>query len=380
MVDTPAARLLSVAGKTARNPHVWVVVLLSALLLLIYQVWPWREWQFVEGVWRYFPWLSNLGFLVLDVELKLRVLGVLFFIPIIYGAVTLSWPGGVFAWLLSLIWVVPALLSSWGNMQKFTNLLLLLLPAILAAIISGERRWRAGEKRYYAEREHERQAYIAKLVDTQEAERRRIAQEIHDETLQTLLIVANKLDSLSSAPVGNGQTEGIVWAKQKLFQSMDDLRRLSMNLRPSILDNFGLVAGVRWVVDNTTQGGYMMSTRVRGQVRKLSSLAEVTVFRVVQEAVFNIQRHAHAQRASVTLDFGDDQLMLEIQDDGVGFEQPERLADYAAKGRLGIIGMEQRILALGGTMCVRSSPGSGTVIQATIPYSASDELVQVENA
>ena len=62
----------------------------------------------------------------------------------------------------------------------------------------------------------------------------------------------------------------------------------------------------------------------------------------------------------MTLDFGDDQLMLEIQDDGVGFEQPERLADYAAKGRLGMIGMEQRILAIGGTMCVHSSPGSGT--------------------
>ena len=217
-------------------------------------------------------------------ELTLRVLGVLFFIPIIYGALTLSWPGAVFAWLLSLIWVVPSLLSSWGNMQKFTNLLLLLLPALLMALVAAERRWRAGEKRYYAEREHQRQAYVAKLVDTQEAERRRIAQEIHDETLQTLLIVANKLDSLSSAPDGDGQSEGIVWAKEKLFQSMDDLRRLSMNLRPNILDNFGLVAGVRWLVDNTGQGSCSMSTRVRGRVRKLSSSAEVTVFRVVQEA------------------------------------------------------------------------------------------------
>ena len=265
-------------------------------------------------------------------------------------------------------------------MQKFTNLLLLLLPALLMALAAAERRWRANEKRYYAEREHQRQAYVAKLVDTQEAERRRIAQEIHDETLQTLLIVANKLDSLLSTPAGDEQSEGIVWAKERLFQSMDDLRRLSMNLRPNILDNFGLVAGVRWLVDNAGQGSCSMSTRVRGRVRKLSSSTEVTVFRVVQEAISNIQRHAQAQTASVTLDFGDAQLTIEIQDDGIGFEQPEKLVTYATQGRLGIIGMEQRILAIGGTLRVHSSPGSGTCLQAHIPYPTSDEIIQVENA
>lgn len=369
------ARLSSAASRLARSPHFWIVLTLSAMLLFVYQAWPWREWQLTEGVWRLLPWLSNLGFVVLDLELRLRVLGVLFFIPIIYGSITLSWPGGVFAWLLSLIWVWPALLSSWSNMQKFTNLLLLLLPALLAALVSAERRWRASEKRHYAEREQERQAYVAKLVDTQEAERRRIAQEIHDETLQTLLIIANKLESLASSAEGCEKNEGILWAKENLCQSMDDLRRLSMNLRPSILDNFGLVAGVRWLVDNMGDSACRMTTKVRGEAPKMSGLAEVTVFRVVQEAISNIHRHARANSASLIMEFAEDHLTLKISDDGIGFDQADRLAQSEGKAKLGIVGMEQRVLAIGGTMDLTSSPGQGTRLSATIPYTASAEVI-----
>ena len=107
---------------------------------------------------------------------------------------------------------------------------------------------------------------------------------------------------------------------------MDDLRRLSMNLRPSILDNFGLVSGVRWLVNNcNSQNGCHLDVVVNGEERKMSSLSEVTVFRVVQEALNNIQRHAHAKNGTVSLDFEEDRLLLQIQDDGVGFHPPERL-------------------------------------------------------
>jgi signal transduction histidine kinase len=367
-------RLRSLAGRALRNPHFWIVLALSTILLVLYQAWPWRESQFTHGFWGLVPWLSNLGYIVSHIELPRGVFGVLFLIPIIYGSIALSWPGGVLAWMLSLIWVLPEL-SSWSVRREPTNLLILFLPVLLAAIVSGERRWREGERRYYAEREEERQAYIAKLVDSQEAERRRIAQEIHDETLQTLLVISNKLDSLASSFPGHEQTKGILWANQKLAQSMDDLRRLSMNLRPNVLDNFGLVAGVRWLVDNTGQGTCQITTLVKGEVQNMSSLAEVTVFRVVQESVSNIQRHAHAQTASVTLEFDGDQLKLDVQDDGIGFEQAERSSKYAERNKLGIIGMEHRIQAIGGFMHLRSSPGLGTRLEATIPYSASGEIV-----
>ena len=163
-------RLRSVTPRVARNPHFWIVVVVSGGLLLIYQGWPWPESQFVKGVWRFFPWLSALEALVVDVEVKYHLFGVLFLIPIVYGSLTLSWPGGIFAWCLALIWVLPALLS-WWNAPVLINLALLLLPVLLVAIVTGERRWRESEKKYFVEREQARQAYIAKLVETQETER-----------------------------------------------------------------------------------------------------------------------------------------------------------------------------------------------------------------
>ena len=374
MTENRAVRLRSLAGQTLRNPHLWFLLALTGILLVLYQGWPWPPSLFNQGFWSHVPWLSKLGFIAVHVEVPNGVFGVLFLVPIIYGCVAFSWPGGLLAWTLSLLWVLPELLS-WSARREDTNLLILLLPVLATAIVSAERRWREGEKKNYAEREKERQAYVAKLVDSQEAERRRIAQEIHDETLQTLLAVANKLDALGASPPGPDRTTGIVWAKEKLFQTMDDLRRLSMNLRPNILDNFGLVAGVRWLVDNTGQESCHITTLVKGEVREMPNIAEVTVFRVVQESVSNIQRHSRAQNASVTLEFDDERLRLHIEDDGIGFEQAARSSEYAERNKLGIIGMEQRIRALGGNLHLQSCPGLGTKLQATIPYSVSDELV-----
>jgi two-component system sensor histidine kinase DegS len=380
MAGTLLVRLRPVTIRVAKNPHFWVVVVLSAALLLIYQAWPWPWWRFATGVWRFFPWLSALESIVLDVELKYHIFGVLFLIPILYGSLTLSWPGGIFAWCLALIWVLPALLS-WQNSALMINLALLLLPVLLVAIVNGERRWRESERRYFVERERERQAYIAKLVETEETERRRIALELHDETLQNLMVIANKSESLALSGTDERQIEGNLWIKSEVLQTMDDLRRLSMNLRPSILDNFGLVSGVRWLVNNSnSMNGCHLDVTVTGEERKMSSLSEVTVFRVVQEALNNVQRHARAQNGTVSLEFEDDRLLLQVEDDGVGFRPPDRLAVYVAKSKLGIIGMEQRILSVGGDMRVDSSPGQGTRIWASVPYAASAQIVQGENA
>jgi signal transduction histidine kinase len=151
---------------------------------------------------------------------------------------------------------------------------------------------------------------------------------------------------------------------------MDDLRRLSMNLRPSILDNFGLVSGIRWLVNNSnTQNGCQIDISVIGEERKMSSLSEVTVFRVVQEAISNIQRHAQARSGTVTLKFEEDRLFLRVSDDGIGFQPPERIGAYVGESKLGIMGMEQRIVSVGGTVAFDSDLGEGTTIRAYIPYS-----------
>jgi len=367
MSNNSAGQYNQKPGDMLKNPHFWAVIIISIVLILIYQAWPWREWQFTEGVWRFFPWLSPLNFLVVDLELRYHVFGILFFIPIIYGSLALSWQGGLIAWLLSLIWVLPTLIN-WSNSPLITNLALLLLPALLVAVVTLERQWRQSEKSIFAEREHERQLYITRLVETQENERRRIAQEIHDETIQTLMVIANRSDSLASSSTTTEGKQGNTWIKEAVLQTMEDLRKLSLNLRPSILDNFGLVSGLRWLVNNSnSQKNVQVDISIKGEERKISPLNEVTIFRIVQEALNNIQRHSRAQKASVILEFGDGSLKLTLRDDGIGFEPPNRLALYANEGKLGLIGMEQRILSAGGTMKINSKPGDGTVISIAVP-------------
>jgi two-component system sensor histidine kinase DegS len=380
MVNMLLLRLRSVAAKTARNPHFWVLAVLSTGLLLIYQAWPWSHAQLAQGVWRHFSWLSHLESLVLGFELKYDLFGSLFLIPIVYGSLTLSWPGGLLAWGLSLIWVVPTT-HAWPSSEQAFNLVMLLLPVLIVAIFQGERRWREGQRRHYAEREQARQAYIAKLVETQETERRRIAQELHDETLQDLMVIANKCDALALSGTDESQVKADLWMKQELLRTIDNVRRLSMNLRPSILDNFGLVSGVQWLVNNSnSQECCRLQVSIGGTEQDMSSLSEVTVFRVVQEAINNIQRHARAKTGTINLKFEEDCLSLEIRDDGVGFQPPDKPLAYVGESKLGIIGMEQRILSIGGQFRVDSHPGRGTKVQASIPYEASAQVVEREDA
>ncbi len=368
------ARLWRSARTALRNPHFWALLTASAVLLFFYQAWPWQEVQFVHGFWKHFSWLSQLGWLPVGVEIPAGIFGILFLLPIIYGSVTLSWPGGLLAWLLSMSWALPEL-SNWSAKRLPTNLLLLFLPVLLAAVVSGQRRSREIEKKVYREREREQELYVAKLVESQEAERRRIALEIHDDTLQTLLAITNRLGKIESSPPGPKQTEGVRWAKERLFQSMDDLRRLSVSLRPNVLDNFGLVAGVRWLVDNTAQSECRITTLVKGEVCRMSNLAEVSVFRIVQECLSNIHRHAQAENATVTLEFDRDHLTVDVQDDGIGFDYSGKPFAYIERNRLGLVGIEQRIAAAGGQLDLQSGPGRGTRLRATIPYSASEEFV-----
>jgi two-component system sensor histidine kinase DegS len=369
-------RFPSTLARVARNPHVWVVITLTGLLLFIYQPWPWSPRQFEHGFWHHFTWLGPLESMALRVEFKYEVLGVLFLVPITYASVTLSWQGGIFALAMSMIWVLPTVLE-WRSGWLAINLSVLILPVLVVAAIAGERRWRESERRNYAEREQERQTYIARLVETQEAERTRIAQELHDETLQTLMVIANKADALALAATDENQVKGNLWVKKEVLQTMDDIRRLSMNLRPSILDNFGLVSGVRWLANNfNAQKSCQLDVVVSGDERKMSSLSQVTVFRLVQEALNNVQRHAHAKNACITLNFTDDRLVLEMKDDGVGFEPPERLGAYVTEGKLGIMGMEQRILSVEGEIYIDSVPGRGTKIWASVPYTTSAEIIK----
>jgi signal transduction histidine kinase len=348
---------LRIKGRIINNPHFWVIFFITLVLILLYQAWPWRE----SNIEPWFPWLSPLYKLAV-MEFVNHVVGILFLIPIIYAAIFFSWQGALIACLLALGGILPIIADMWPNDYLITNIALLLLPFLLVSLATFELEWRRKERKIFAEREAERKVYISKILESQENERLRIAQELHDDTIQTLLVIANRTENL--IPAGDGMKEvrgNAEWIRDTTLKTVEGLRRISLDLRPSILGNLGLVPALRWLVDHmNTESGINTRILVSGERRKLSPKAEVTIFRITQEALNNIKRHSRATEAVVNLEFTPECLNISIEDNGQGFRPPKNIDRLASKGKLGLIGIHQRIDFLGGTFKIHSKSGEGT--------------------
>jgi len=350
---------LKAKGKITSNPHFWVILVITLALIFLYQAWPWRA----ENIEPWFPWLAPLYKLAVT-EFVNRVIGTLFLIPIIYAAVVFSWPGALVACLLALGGVLPIIADMWSVNYLIINVSLLLLPFLVVSLATFELEWRRKERKIFAEREVERKLYISKILESQENERRRIAQELHDGTIQTLLVIANRAQKMITPSNNNGKAElrkNAEWIRDATLQAVEDMRRASLDLRPCILDDLGLVPALRWLVDQMEkESGINTQILVNGEKRELSPQAEVAIFRVTQEALNNIKRHSRATEAKVILEFNKKCLKLKIEDNGLGFRTPKKLEGLAVRGKLGLIGIHQRIDFLGGTFEIQSRPREGT--------------------
>lgn len=352
---------LKTKGKIVKSPHFWAITVITLALIFTYQAWPWRPWNI--GPW--FPWLSSLSNLAL-VELRNHIVGILFLVPIIYAAVVFSWRGALAVSLPSLGGgVLPIIVDIWSIVSIMANITVLLMPFLVVSIATFELEWRRKERKTFAEREEERRIYMSKVLEAQENERQRVAQELHDDTIQTLLVIANRAQTLITSGDDNlGKVKrNAEWVRDAILQAIEGLRRTSLKLRPSILDDLGLVPALRWLVDCMNRESDI-STRilVNGVQRKLSPQAEVTIFRVVQEGLNNIKRHAKAGEAIVTLEFATERLRITVEDNGQGFYPPKEINRLAGEGKLGLIGMQQRIDCLGGTFQIHSKLGEGTLL------------------
>lgn len=209
--------------------------------------------------------------------------------------------------------------------------------------------------------------YAELVVQAEEDQRRRLSRELHDEPLQLFLHLARRLEGLGDTPGLPGTVAASLGeACSQALGAAARLRTLARDLRPPALDELGLAAALSSLINDVEDEAVIDATfKVTGTVTRLAPEIELGVFRIIEEAVRNVLRHAGASRLLVTIGFRTDELALSVSDDGRGFV-PEDLGDQRS-GHLGMLGMHERMRLLGGRLEVRSAPGEGTIIEATVP-------------
>ena len=203
---------------------------------------------------------------------------------------------------------------------------------------------------------------LLELFSIQEMERKRIARELHDETSQSLASLAASLEAtIGVLPASSDKVRARLRKAQTLSISiLDEIHRLTYELRPTLLDDLGLVAAARWLADNNLMvAGVKINFKTVGKEKRLPLQLEATLFRVIQEAVSNIAKHAQARNVSISLHFKKNAIAVHIRDDGIGFDVEEAISSINRPRGLGLLGMKERIELMSGTLSIRSRPGGG---------------------
>jgi signal transduction histidine kinase len=216
------------------------------------------------------------------------------------------------------------------------------------------------------------QEMSSQVLTAHEAERKRIARELHDDTAQSLTSIIVRLRLLERVTTDEGVLKNVEELREISSDALDAVRRMAMDLRPAALDDLGLVPalealGERFAANRPAH----VTVRAEGIRRRLPRDVELVMYRVVQEALNNIAKHASARNVSVFLRRKRNQLTVMVEDDGVGFE-PGAIERTQGSG-LGLFGMRERLALVGGELVIESSYGQGTRITARVPLAAPRE-------
>jgi signal transduction histidine kinase len=217
------------------------------------------------------------------------------------------------------------------------------------------------------EKEAVRQALLEALVRAQEDERARLARELHDGAGQTLTSLLVRLKLLEKRVTGDGIRRDVTELCQTVSETVKQIREVSTWLRPSALAEFGLEIALRTLVQEMSEGGDLTAEcRLELGERRFPFEIESTLYRIAQESLTNVVRHADACRVQVELVGLPYAICLRVEDDGIGFDA-EAVANKGERPRLGLIGMQERAEMLGGSLVVRSALGAGTSVEVRIP-------------
>ena len=340
--------------------HLLIILAVILFLTFLYSKWPWREYT-PYGLWEY-PGLFRLA----SLEFKYHFVGSLFTIPILYATVVFRWRGALVAFLMSLAGLLPLLLSIWSNLESLIiNITFLFIPMAIILIIYLALEQRARERQTFIEREKAHQSFVSQVIEAQENERQRIARELHDETIQTLSVIASRLETYANSDCDGKE---LARTKDSVIQTIDDLRRISRDLRPPTLDRLGILSALHLLISQINkEHDILVSLTVKGEEYKLPPNVEIHIFRIVQEALTNIRRHARATEAAVVLEFSKHgQLNITVRDNGQGFDNQETTKSISTQNKFGLAGMRERVRLVNGTLQIRTAPSKGTELSIRI--------------
>ncbi len=338
------------------SPHLWIILMMIVAISFAYYP--------NYGDIRDIVWLDTLRIF----EHVNHINGIFYYVPIIYTAIIFGWIEAAISWLLSMLIILPKLIFIYGG-YSFTsivsNSLVLTIPVLIVLLITILTKWLEKEKEIYRERELVRQTIMSQILKTQEDERKRIAQELHDDTIQTLLAIGNRMQYLlkkNGEKLPEENIKEIMFCSDSIHNIAKSLRKLCMDLRPSTLDDLGLVGAIRSLVNALNDDSFKTQFVLKNENRRLPSEIEVTVYRFIQEALNNAKRHSEGTEAIVELEFSKKLVMIKVKDNGKGFVMPKSSSQFIANKKLGIIGMQERANLLGGNFIINSQLNKGTSV------------------
>ena len=305
----------------------------------------------------------------------------------LWAAITLGWYG-LFGQFFAK--ATPLFPSNVINQQTFADLfgfpiqLFRALMAVAAAIfvIRFLRAFKVEADRKIADlqqarleesqqREIMRGELFRRVVAAQEAERQRIARDLHDETGQALTAIGMGLRGLSGklSTRSKDALNTLHTLETLTADSLQELQRLMTDLRPSHLDDLGLSAALRWYSTKLQEHSLLhIRVDIHGEECDLDDAMKITIFRIIQECLNNVIKHAQATNVNIHVHFEEKDVRISVFDNGVGFDRDQVQQRRTNRPSLGLAGMEERAALLGGTVTVQSRPGYGTEIEALIPY------------
>jgi len=298
---------------------------------------------------------------------------ILFLLPVMSAAFVFGGRAGLVTLAVSLALMFPRAIWDSAHTDHAMPEVggIMVVGALLVLAITQQRREVQAQTRMREDLHY----FVRQVLTAQEDERKRIARELHDETAQALLLTCQRLDGLTS----QGRPR-LTWRhlqgelhdlRADTVRTLADLRRLTQNLRPRILDDHGLVPALDWLADVLQeQYGIEAEVRVVQPLPEQAPETQLLLFRIAQEALHNVGRHSGATRACLSLRSHGDRVRMVVQDNGSGFRLTGALSELANRGKLGLLGMHERARLLGGTLEVQTAPGKGTTIMVELPQGA----------